>query len=266
MTPCVSLKNRFPFRLGTSSYIVPDDILPNIAYLKDKVDDIEILLFESDEFSNLPGEQVLAGMAEQADAHDLTYTIHFPLDADLGDQDEGVRIASVAKCQRIIELMRGLDPFAWVVHFHGERRGLEPVDDPVAWRAQLSKSMQTLLREGIAPELFCVETLDYPYELIEDVVSELKLSTCFDVGHLWAREDDVASYIDRYLEQSRVIHLHGVQGTQDHLALSVLTDERLGGFVNTLLASPTRERVVTLEIFSEQHFLDSVRAMERFAI
>ena len=31
---------RLPFRLGTSSYIIPADILPNVDFLKDKVDDI----------------------------------------------------------------------------------------------------------------------------------------------------------------------------------------------------------------------------------
>jgi hypothetical protein len=48
------MKGTFPFRLGTSSYIIPDEILPNIQYLKDLVDDVEIVLFESDEYSNIP--------------------------------------------------------------------------------------------------------------------------------------------------------------------------------------------------------------------
>lgn len=37
-----SLKGIFPFRLGTTSFIIPDDILPNVEFLSDKVDDIEI--------------------------------------------------------------------------------------------------------------------------------------------------------------------------------------------------------------------------------
>jgi len=34
----------YPFRLGTTSYIIPDDILPNVRYLSGKV--IECLLHE----------------------------------------------------------------------------------------------------------------------------------------------------------------------------------------------------------------------------
>jgi hypothetical protein len=30
----------YPFRLGTTSYIIPADILPNAQYLADKVQDI----------------------------------------------------------------------------------------------------------------------------------------------------------------------------------------------------------------------------------
>ena len=50
----MSLKNfpALPFRLGTTSYIIPADILPNVRYLADKVDDIELVLFEADDYSN----------------------------------------------------------------------------------------------------------------------------------------------------------------------------------------------------------------------
>jgi len=49
-----SLKNRFPFRLGTTSYILPADLLMNVEFLADRVDDIELVLFESDDMTNLP--------------------------------------------------------------------------------------------------------------------------------------------------------------------------------------------------------------------
>ena len=45
----------YPFRLGTTSYIIPNSILPNVRYLADKVKDIELVLFESDDgISNFP--------------------------------------------------------------------------------------------------------------------------------------------------------------------------------------------------------------------
>ncbi len=37
------------FRLGSTSYVYPDDILPNVRKLMSSVDDIELVLFEVDD-------------------------------------------------------------------------------------------------------------------------------------------------------------------------------------------------------------------------
>ena len=70
-----------PCRLGTTSYIVPDEILPNLRFLADRVDDVELVLFESDEYSNLPTKSDVAEMGRIANDNDLTFTVHLPLDA-----------------------------------------------------------------------------------------------------------------------------------------------------------------------------------------
>ncbi len=56
LTMLKSLKNRFPFRLGTTSYIIPADLMTNVRLLSPLVDDIELVLFEADDESNLPDE------------------------------------------------------------------------------------------------------------------------------------------------------------------------------------------------------------------
>ena len=58
-----------PFRLGATSYIIPDDILPNVRFLADKVQDVELVLFEVDDGpNNLPGPEVIAVLQALADA------------------------------------------------------------------------------------------------------------------------------------------------------------------------------------------------------
>ena len=64
---------RFPFRLGTTSYILPDEIIPNVRHLAGKVEDIELVLFESEEFSNLPTEAELGILDGLARDHGMTY-------------------------------------------------------------------------------------------------------------------------------------------------------------------------------------------------
>ncbi len=68
----------YPFRLGTTSYIIPADILPNAHYLAGKVRDIELILFEVDDGpNNLPSTEVIDELLLIAQQHDLTYTVHF---------------------------------------------------------------------------------------------------------------------------------------------------------------------------------------------
>src|ERR1041384_2488489 len=54
----------YPFCLGTTSYIIPDDILPNARYLAGQVRDIELILFEVDDGpNNLPSPEVIDQLA-----------------------------------------------------------------------------------------------------------------------------------------------------------------------------------------------------------
>ena len=83
------MKN-YPFRLGTTSYIIPDDILPNALYLAGKVRDIELILFEVDDGpNNLPSPEVIQALSKVAQDNDLTYTVHLPLDLKLGECHRG---------------------------------------------------------------------------------------------------------------------------------------------------------------------------------
>src|SRR5215207_11323142 len=110
----------FPFRLGTTSYIIPDDILPNVCYLAGKVRDIELILFEVDDGpNNLPSPKVIDELSQIARQNDMTYTVHLPLDLKLGDNGSE-RDLSLVKAKRVMDCTRGLDPWAYVLHLDGK--------------------------------------------------------------------------------------------------------------------------------------------------
>lgn len=251
------------FRLGTSSYIIPADILPNIEFLKDRVQDIELILFESDEYSNLPNAGTIARLREAAAAHDLTYTVHFPLDANVGSADEAERASSVQKWIRVFQLMEAVGPLGYLVHFHADTRHSNPPSaDIPRWQNQLHRSVQELLAAGLPPDRLCVETLSYPLHYADPIIEEHNLSICLDVGHLVLSGQPVEETISHYLPRTRIIHLHGVSGDQDHLGLGVLSPAVLKQWLAWLNADGrAAERVLTVEIFSEEHFTDSMRAL-----
>jgi len=260
--PC--LKRRFPFRLGTTSYIVPAEILPNVRMLADRLDDVEIVLFESDEISNLPSAEAVSELARIAREKDLSYTIHLPIDIRLGAADEAVRRASVEKCLRVMRLTRPLAPFAYVAHFHAEEgrsREKLPAADIDRWRGALDRSVKDLLSTEVEPAELCVETLAYPFELVEEIVARNRLSICLDLGHLLLYGYDVSDNMERYMGQTRVVHLHGLAEGKDHRDISKIEPVLLGSLIERLCVEDGVQRVVTIEVFGKADFERSMEVM-----
>lgn len=248
----------FPFRLGATSYVIEAGLVENARFLCGLVQDMELILFETKEMSNIPGMGTLRALKEVALESGLSYTVHLPADVFLGHEDERERIRSVQWALKIIDRTSSLDPIAYVVHFHGERRGRSPASDLSRWLSALQRSVQEVLSSGIGPEMLCVETLDYPFSLIEDVVFENRLSICLDIGHLAFYGYDLGEHLKRYLEKARVIHLHGHSGGSDHKALSLLDQDLLSQVLAQLEALPLEKRVATMEVFGLADLNDSI--------
>ena len=259
----------YPFRLGTTSYIVPDDIIPNVRYLCDKVQDIELVLFESDEFCNLPSKEEIALLAEMATEHDLTYSVHLPMDVYLGNADRQERERSVGKCRRIVDLVRELPKSAFVMHFEsgpGVDINRFSEEESNRFLDSLRDSARLLLDGcGESASMFCAENLNYPFELVWPVVQEAGFSVTLDVGHLEYYGFPTAQYLTRYLSRARVLHMHGTNEERDHNSLAFMKSEVLDMVVESLRAEGGEPKVFTLEIFSEQDFVTSCQALERFS-
>jgi len=251
----------FPFRLGTTSYIIPDEIIPNVEFLKDRVDDIELVLFESDEFSNLPGRDDIGRLSDIADEYGLSYSVHLPLDAYLGHSDRTERLKSVEKCRKIIELTRPLPVSAFVTHAEagqGVDINLFSEDGAARFSDLFLQSISQLLKtsEASASE-FAVETLNYPYDFIWPVVDDLGLSVTLDVGHLELYGFPLEDHLKKYLHRTKVIHIHGVREGKDHNSLDFYPSSAMDSVLAALQASPDPDRVFTMEIFSLDDFNSS---------
>lgn len=275
-------KGSWPFRLGTTSYIVPDEIIPNVRYLAGKVEDIELVLFESDEFSNLPSSGDMQRLAALAAEHGMTYSVHLPLDVYLGNSDRKERERSVGKCRRIVELTRELPTSAYVMHFEagpGVDINAMPPDRQRAFVDALHESTALLLAcTGEPPASFCAENLNYPFELVLPVIEEAGLSVTLDVGHIEYYGFPVEEYLQRYLPLAKVLHMHGTLEGKDHNSLQHMRPEALGQVVAALAEDDVGrggvgevsggedgvKRVFTLEIFSEADFISSCHALRRF--
>jgi len=243
-------------RLGTTSYIYPADILPNARLLADQVDDIELVLFEVDDgFNNLPNQETVAELRRIALAHELTYTVHLPVDLRLAARDN---TGSVAKALQVIDSTAALEPYAYVIHLEGEAQGTVDLHDEFT---NAIRALDALAAGCGSPEMLSVENLEsQPPELLDAVLGATPVSCCLDVGHLWKRGEDPMPHLHRWLPRTRVIHIHGV-GSRDHQRLSLIAEERLDDVTRVL--AERFSGVVTLEVFSESDFLDSADAFKR---
>jgi sugar phosphate isomerase/epimerase len=254
-----------PFRFGTTSYIIPDDILPNARYLAGKVRDIELILFEVDDGpNNLPSPEVIRELSKIAQENDLTYTVHLPLDLKLGE-DGSERDQSLVKAKRVIDCTFGLNPWAFVLHLDGKAiRTSSDTELIRRWQDQSMRALEIVSAWVGGAEKLAVENLEtYPLDFIQPVLDRIPVSRCVDVGHLWLDGHDPVAYLQAALPRTRVVHIHGI-AERDHRSLAFMPQEKVSAVFDELIRTEY-EGVLTLEIFSEEDFLSSLEVIHRLS-
>ena len=255
----------YPFRLGTTSYIIPADILPNARYLAGKVRDIELILFEVDDGpNNLPSLEVIDELSQIAGQHDLTFTVHLPLDLKLGD-DGSIQDQSLVKAKRVIDCTRGLNPWAYVLHLDGKAvRTSTDTEVIKQWQDNSVRALEIVSEWVGGADKLAVENLEtYPLDFIQPVLDRIPVSRCVDIGHLWLDGHDPIPYLQAALPRARVIHIHGL-AERDHRSLAFMPQEKVRAVWDELIRAKYTG-VLTLEIFSEDDFISSMEVIERLS-
>jgi sugar phosphate isomerase/epimerase len=243
-----------PFRVGSTSYVYPDDILPNVEKLAEcgNVDDIELILFEVDDGpNNLPDAATVQRLAQLAEQYQLTFTVHLPLDLQLG-ADGSAQHTSLIKAERVIKTTLPLDPFAFVFHLDGA--GILETN----WIARSIGALEIVLGWVEQPERLAVENLEsWDAAYLDPILSALPISRTTDIGHLWKMGCDPLTVLDTWLLRTRVIHIHGL-GERDHKSLALMPPSRLDPIIDKLISY---NGVVTLEVFDTNDFFSSRQAL-----
>lgn len=253
----------YPFRLGTTSYIIPDDILPNARYLAGKVRDIELILFEVDDGpNNLPSHEVINELSKIAQDNDMTYTVHLPLDLKLGEENSE-RDQSLVKAKRVIDCTCRLNPWAYVLHLDGKSVRTSSVSESIQrWQDQSVRALEIVSAWAGGAEKLAVENLEtYPLDFIQPVLDRIRVSRCVDIGHLWLDGHDPIPYLQAAFSRTRVIHIHGI-AERDHRSLAFMPQEKVRAVWGELLRV-NYEGVLTLEVFSEEDFSTSIEVIHR---
>jgi sugar phosphate isomerase/epimerase len=266
------MQNR-PFKLCTTSFIVPDNIIPNVEKFGPYFDEMELLVFESQPKSVLPTAADIDTLVKLSEQHQVTYNVHLPVDISLGAKS---RVEQQDACQtlvQVLDLLRPLNATTHTLHldlpaaarsFFNES-GQENKKWFTWWKKDLENGLDDVLAQISRPDILSIETLGYPFEWIEDLVVRYQLPVCIDIGHGIKYGEDWAAIAGRHPFRVPIVHLHGVDlfshPVKDHLSLDRLDKPiwfQVLDFLNTYTG------VVSLEVFSLEKLTQSLTLLKRY--
>jgi sugar phosphate isomerase/epimerase len=255
-----SFKHRFPFTLAATSFVYPDDYVPNVRRLGPFMDAIELLFCES---NALPSERTIQELAELARKHGLSYNVHLPSDVSIGHRTADSRKRAVKAILNVFEVAEPLAPSTFTLHIPCEDLS-SAAEPPAAWKHHVQHGLMEILRALGDPTRISIENLDYPLEWLAEIIDDLGLSICMDVGHLLLYGRDMQCFLNCFGPRVSIIHLHGVENGRDHLPLGRLSQP----FEDTVMRVLSGfEGIVSLEVFAFDALVASLNWLDsRFKI
>jgi sugar phosphate isomerase/epimerase len=254
-----SFKGRFPFRLSVPSFVYPAGYAENARRLGPFVDEIELLLFESRPES-LPSPSEVRRLALLGSQLDITYNVHLPLDAEVGDLEGKWSGGGSRRMIDVFERIRPVSPTRYILHLAPPTKSFNP-DLLHAWQTRMVECIAALLQAaGLEPRQLAVENLDYPPQWYAPVVQSLDLAVCVDVGHILQNGMNLEEIFNLFENRIEMIHLHAAAKGQDHQALDCLTPDDC-----SLLKPHLQEYrgTVSIEVFSFERLERSLAVLDR---
>ena len=255
------------FRLGTTSFIVPDPIIPNVIRLGPFFDEIELLIFESFPSDVLPSKEDVKTLLSLSRDLNLTYNIHLPTDVSLSEESSQRRQMAADTLLKVVDRFASLNPSTYTLHLEMPRDVRQEMGNKKkmeAWVNTTRNGLNALLSGISDPGIISIETLDYPFRYVEPLINEFHLSVCVDAGHQIRYGHDLLQTFDTHKSRIPLIHLHGVDcsGTKkkDHKALDTLSEDEI---IKIRKVLETFRGVVSLEVFNLENLNRSLSVLSR---
>ncbi len=249
-------QQKYPWRLGATSFVIPADLLANVRLLAGLVDDVQLLFFESRAKAGLPHPVDIAALKDVAEESGLSYTAHLPGDIRLGAAERDERQAGIDEISRLLAELAPLEVTSFDLHLPREPDLAEE-----EWLANINWSLASLAaRLGSEKKRICIENIDYSFAKVEGLLGEHGFSLCLDVGHLLRYNHGWQAGLESYLPRARHIHYHGVIAGKDHQAV-VKEQAVVSGVLGSAMARSGFSGVVTLEMYEFAKLQTSLREL-----
>ena len=255
-----SYKGVYPFKLATTSFIYPDDYIPNVKLLGSYFDEIELLVFESKDIESLFPKSVIGELHCLSQELNIRFNIHLPTDISISAGDSSLQINAIEIYKKTIDHMLPLAPSSFFLHVpYEEADTTAPTVEK--WCQRIRNNLSQMLDGTVDAPLVAIENLDYPVDFVADIVRELNLSLCMDVGHLILCGNDIMDIFRKYSSRISSIHLHGVEQNQDHLGIDHLPQRYISPLIEILKHF---QGILSIEVFSYQDLIPSLQTLDHW--
>ncbi|MGE5443266.1 MAG: cobamide remodeling phosphodiesterase CbiR [Ignavibacteriales bacterium] len=253
-------------QVGTTSYIYPDNIIPNVRKLTGLVDDIELVLFEGKDYSNLPSIDDVKTLRKISEETGISYTVHLPIDLDICSKDAEFRKFSLKRTIEIMRLASSLNPRGYIVHLPREnvipeRSHLGEVESEEMWVLRTTRSLSEIFIEFGNENVF-IENLSYPIKHILPIIEEFDFKLCLDISHTLKCSDKWTEIFDKNFTRIKVVHFYGpeIEG-EGHTGLQKAERNFIKSVIDRIMSSDF-SGLLTLEVFGIEDFFESKKIIE----
>lgn len=258
-----SVVGKFPFSIGTTSYILDDEednLIKNIDFLKDSFNVVQLLYFGIDYLDELLNEKIIQKLIDISKKSKVEFIAHLPLDLDLLNSDKKVISRSVDAINYISEKTGSLGIKKFIIHIDRYKDGKQlaiKLDNRVK-DLFYNVLVELEKRVCIKKEKICIENTNYDLTFMKDIIKDRGFRVCFDIGHLILQRRNFDDFIEIFGDIIDVVHFHGVKDKKDHLAVSELSFKVVDKVFRYL---STFKKAVIIEVFSLENLVKSIDFM-----
>lgn len=259
-------RNRYPFRIGTTSYILhqtqdEDSLTANVKYLKDSFDKIQLLFFGKDYLEDVAPPAVIGNLFLIKQNNPVIYTIHLPIDMFLLDGGMAGLEKGIGLIGKIMEITGSLNIEEYILHIDHGSSG-NPAGgqrDIERFRIILEKLSERL---GDKAANVYIENTLCDLSIYKDIILKSSHPVCMDLGHLYINGFDPDSFILNFRDRIREVHLHGCSESKDHISLLQSDREYLDSLVAGEFLKSYKHSVI-MEVFNEKDLAESMEYLDK---
>ncbi len=270
-------------KIGGTSFIIEADYIHGVRYTAEHCDDVALLLTcTGDDGKWLPTDYEMKEIQKIVEGENVSLHVHLPTDGHCTTEEDtkiytqnilmALEKASLVKAHTFVQHL-DIVPLRY--------KNLLPSKEQEECILDMLKTIANHLPD---PQMLAIENLEsFPLEYTDFCFIDTPYSRCVDIGHIWKDYKNPNLVLSKWLENTRLIHLHGLrpllpftedmesynkeisienfdplygQIVKDHQGLEHMPNIWLDEVLFTLW-DKEYNGVINLEVFNEKEFIKS---------